>query len=66
MKNPLGLATLSRTKYDKNLRRKVVEVLVEIEGIPKTWIPVELLVALVNLNPKNERKSKTHSSPSTD
>jgi hypothetical protein len=66
MNNPLSLAKLTRKRYDKNLRRQIVEVLVEIEGVPKTWIPVELLVALVNLNLKNDRKTKIDYSTDAD
>jgi hypothetical protein len=63
MRNPLGLSKQSRKVYNKQLRRTIIEVEVDIEGIPKTWMPVELLVALVNLNPnQNDRKTKTHSS----
>ena len=40
----------SRTTYRKDLERPVTEVLVEVSGAPKSWIPLELLVALVNLN----------------
>jgi hypothetical protein len=54
-----------RKSYNKELRRQVVEVQVEIEGIPKTWIPIELLIALVNLNP-NDRKRKIDYSTDAD
>ena len=63
MRNPLGLVKQTRKNYNKELRRVVMEVQVDLEGIPKTWMPLELLVALVNLNPnQNDRKTKTHSS----
>jgi hypothetical protein len=56
-----------RKSYNKELRRQVVEVQVEIEGIPKTWMPVELLIALVNLNPnQNDRKRKIDHSTDAD
>jgi hypothetical protein len=44
-----------------------MEVQVDLEGIPKTWMPLELLVALVNLNPnQNDRKRKTYPSEDAD
>jgi hypothetical protein len=56
-----------RKTYNRDLRRQVVEVQVEIEGIPKTWMPIELLVALVNLNPnQNDRKRKIDYSTDAD
>ena len=53
MENPLSLVKQTRKKYDKQLERVVVEVQVEIKGAPKTWMPLETLIALVNLQ-KNE------------
>jgi hypothetical protein len=38
---------------------------VDIEGAPKTWIPLELLEALINLN-QNDRKTKTYSGTDAD
>jgi len=46
------------------LRRTIIEVEVDIEGAPKTWIPLDLLIALVNL--KNDGKTKTYSSNDAD
>ena len=44
-----------------------MEVQVDLEGIPKTWMPVELLEALINLNPnQNDRKTKTYSGTDAD
>jgi len=65
MENPLSLVKNSRTVYRKDLERAVLEVLVEVEGAPKSWIPLELLVALANLN-QNERTDQTYSSTSTN
>jgi hypothetical protein len=65
MRNPLGLAKNTRKVYNKQLRRTIIEVEVDIEGAPKTWIPLELLVALVNLN-QNDRKTKTYSGTDAD
>jgi hypothetical protein len=64
MRNPLGLSRQSRKVYNKQLRRTIIEVEVDIEGAPRTWIPLDLLIALVNL--KNDRKTKTHSSDDAD
>ena len=64
MRNPLGLSKQSRKVYNKQLRRTIIEVEVDIEGAPRTWIPLDLLIALVNL--KNDRKTKTHSSDDAD
>jgi hypothetical protein len=50
MENPLSLVKQTRQKYDKQLERVVTEVQVEVKGAPKTWMPIELLIALVNLN----------------
>ena len=67
MRNPLGLVKQTRKNYNKELRRVVMEVQVDLKGIPKTWMPLELLVALVNLNPnQNDRKTKTHPSDDAD
>ena len=65
MENPLSLVKQTRTVWSKELERPVVEVLVEVEGAPKSWIPLELLVALANLN-QNERTDETIVSTSTD
>ena len=64
MNNPLSLARQSRKVYNKQLRRTIIEVEVDIEGAPRTWIPMELLIALVNL--KNDGKTKTYSSNDAD
>jgi hypothetical protein len=64
MNNPLSLAKQTRKTYNKQLRRTIIEVEVDIEGAPRTWIPLELLIALVNL--KNDGKRKTHSSQNAD
>jgi hypothetical protein len=56
MNNPLSLARQTRKVYNKQLRRTIIEVEVDIEGAPRTWIPMELLIALVNL--KNDGKNK--------
>ena len=57
MENPLSLVKNSRTVYRKDLERPVTEVLVEVGEVPKSWIPLEMLVALVNLqNVKNDIK----------
>jgi hypothetical protein len=65
MRNPLGLAKNTRKTYNKQLRRTIIEVEVDIEGAPKTWIPLDLLIALVNLN-QNDRKTKTYSGTDAD
>jgi hypothetical protein len=64
MNNPLSLAKQTRKVYNKQLRRTIIEVEVDIEGAPRTWIPMELLIALVNL--KNDGKTKTYSSTDAD
>jgi hypothetical protein len=64
MRNPLSLAKNTRKVYNKQLRRTIIEVEVDIEGAPKTWIPLDLLIALVNL--KNDGKTKTYSSDDAD
>jgi hypothetical protein len=64
MNNPLSLAKQTRKVYNKQLKRTIIEVEVDIEGAPRTWIPLDLLIALVNL--KNDGKTKTYSSTSTD
>ena len=64
MNNPLSLARQSRKVYNKQLRRTIIEVEVDIEGAPRTWIPLDLLIALVNL--KNDGKTKTYSSNDAD
>ena len=53
MENPLSLVKQKRKKYDRHLEKVVMEVEVELEGVPKAWMPLETLLALVNL--KNER-----------
>ena len=50
MNNPLSLVKQTRQKYDKQLERVITEVEVELEGAPKTWLPIETLIALVNIN----------------
>jgi hypothetical protein len=65
MRNPLSLAKNTRKVYNKQLRRTIIEVEVDIEGAPKTWIPLDLLIALVNLN-QNDRKTKTYSGTDAD
>jgi hypothetical protein len=65
MENPLSLIKNSRTVWNKELERPVVEVLVEVKEAPKSWIPLELLVALANLS-QNERTDQTHLSTSTN
>ncbi len=60
MENPLSLVKQTRTVWNRELERPVVEVQVEVNGAPKSWIPLELLVALANLNPnQNEQEDKT-------
>jgi hypothetical protein len=49
MNNPLSLAKQTRQTYNKQLERVVTEVEVDIKGAPKTWMPLETLIALVNL-----------------
>jgi hypothetical protein len=67
MRNPLGLVKQTRKNYNKELHRVVTEVQIDLEGIPKTWMPLELLVALVNLNPnQNDRKRKIDYSTDAD
>ena len=58
------IAKQTRKVYNKQLRRTIIEVEVDIEGAPRTWIPLDLLIALVNL--KNDGKTKTYSSNDTD
>ena len=58
------IAKQTRKVYNKQLRRTIIEVEVDIEGAPRTWIPLELLIALVNL--KNDGKTKTYSSNDAD
>jgi hypothetical protein len=50
MENPISLIKQTRKKYDKELERIVTEVQVDISGAPKTWMPIETLIALTNLN----------------
>jgi hypothetical protein len=50
MENPISLIKQTREKYDKELKRIVTEVQVDISGAPKTWMPIETLIALTNLN----------------
>jgi hypothetical protein len=64
MRNPLSLAKNTRKVYNKQMRKTIIEVEVDIEGAPKTWIPLDLLIALVNL--KNDGKTKTYSSDDAD
>ena len=64
MRNPLGLAKNTRKTYNKELRRNITEVPLQLEGAPTTWIPVETLIALVNL--KDDIRTKTYSSTITD
>jgi len=65
MENPLSLVKQTRTVWNRELERPVVEVQVEVNGAPKSWIPLELLVALANLN-QNERSNETVVSTTTD
>jgi hypothetical protein len=65
MENPLSLVKQTRTVWNKELERKVVEVQVEVPGAPKSWIPLELLVALANLR-QNEFPDKTAVGTTTD
>jgi hypothetical protein len=65
MENPLSLVKNTRTVYRKDLERSVTEVLVELNGAPKSWIPLEVLIALVNLN-QNESTNKVTTSTSAD
>ena len=58
------IAKQTRKVYNKQLRRTIIEVEVDIEGAPRTWIPLDLLIALVNL--KNDGKTKTYSSNDAD
>ena len=58
MGNPLKLAKQTRKTYNKQLRRMIVEVEVDIEGTPRTWISLDLLNTLLNL--KNDGKTKTY------
>ena len=64
MRNPLSLAKNTRKVYNKQMRKTIIEVEVDIEGAPKTWVPLDLLIALVNL--KNDGKTKTYSSDDAD
>ena len=64
MNNPLSLAKNTRKTYNKELRRNITEVQLQLEGAPTTWIPVETLIALVNL--KDDIRTKTYSSTNTD
>ena len=58
MENPLSLVKQTRTVWNRELERPIVEVQVEVPGAPKSWIPLELLVALANLN-QSELSGKT-------
>ncbi len=49
MNNPLSLTKQTRQRYDKQLERVLTEVEVNIEGVPKAWIPLETFIALTNL-----------------
>jgi hypothetical protein len=40
-------------------------VQVEVSGVPKAWMPIELLIALVNLN-QNEQQIKTATGTATN
>jgi hypothetical protein len=57
MENPLSLVKQTRTVWNRELERPVVEVQVEVNGAPKSWIPLELLEALANLN-QNEQEDE--------
>lgn len=50
MNNPLSVVKQTRTRYDRELEKAVMEVQVAIEGVTKAWMPLDLLIALVNLN----------------
>jgi hypothetical protein len=56
MNNPLSLVKQTRQIYNKQLERVVTEVEVCIEDAPKTWMPVETLIALVNLKENESHK----------
>jgi hypothetical protein len=56
MNNPLSLVKQTRQTYNKQLERVVTEVEVCIEDAPKTWMPVETLIALVNLKENESHK----------
>ena len=48
IENPISLIKNTRQIYSKQLERVVTEVEVDIEGAPRTWMPLETLIALVN------------------
>jgi hypothetical protein len=48
MKNPFSVTKQTRKTYNKQLERVVTEVEIDIEGAPKTWMPLETLIALLN------------------
>ena len=50
IENPISLIRNTRQTYSKQLERVVTEVEVEIEGAPRTWMPLETLVALTNIS----------------
>lgn len=56
MENPLSLVKQTRQTYNKQLERVVTEVEVSIEGAPRTWMPVETLIALVNIKQNEPHK----------
>jgi hypothetical protein len=49
IKNPISFVQNTRQVYNKQLERVIVEVEINIEGVPKTWIPLETLMALTYL-----------------
>jgi hypothetical protein len=54
----------AKKQNKKKLQLHWQEVQLQLEGAPTTWIPVETLIALVNL--KDDIRTKTYSSTSTD
>ncbi len=49
MNNPLSLVTHTRKRYDQELQKTLMEVQVSVGDAPKSWIPIQTFLALLNL-----------------
>ena len=49
IKNPLSLVKNTRQTYDKQLERVITEVQVQFKDENPTWIPLETLLAITNM-----------------
>lgn len=50
MNNPLSLVKQTRTRWDQELQKPILEVQIQLEGVPKSWIPLEVLTKLWTVN----------------